>query len=700
MVDPAFDFDLPENLGDRFKWGPITNGGLKSIPVGYGVVDGDLVFLLKGGEEVNLGPLPPGPAGPAGGSDAATAEWIETGPETTAALSAKIGLVPGLVDDDATDNRAAIQAALDGGGTVILPKTNGRYAIAGTLTMSVPGTRFLCHGAPIRQLTDTYGVVNMYAADCEVDGLDAIGSLASPDFAGTNTSWQGSIVASRWAAISIYGNAHRARIPYVRARNMSSAIRIAGWNNLADALTTTTVDDVEIGMIVVDAVEFGIAAKATRRLKVGVAKGTYGNVTNAPRAPHLVYLADDTNLVHHWQAAIGDSLATNGVGGQAVQLKGIIGGYAASIQAEGCSGVLNLMDCSDFTVDSLLSTADTYGGVGGSITFDETTTLTRTKIRTASVAMASDGRPVRVIGGTDCGIDRLDVTVAHTTTGGATDYDVEIRGTNFTISQVNVKNTGTKAWKAVGFFGGSGHRVTTGDLLNVRAGIDVRDVSGTVVYDRDRITLHATDGYSKTISNGGAKWYARQTNFLTENPAAVSADNFAMRVSNTIAGTITGGAWTALAGVWAPDGETERTYETSGAANGAVVTETNAANVAVEVSFTSENSEGLVFRATDANNYLMARLHRTSGVVQVLKRTAGTNAVLSSGTVATIPGRRYRMRVEIYGADIKVFLDGTLVTSWTLTGGDETIFATQTKHGLRSNVSTAARFDSFRVLAL
>lgn len=112
MVDPVFDFDLPENLGDRFKWGPISNEALSNIPVGYGVVDGNLVIRLKNGTEASFGPLPVAP----GGDDPGIAGYINTpGSQSGMAVDARVtAAVDALVDGapGALDTLEELAAAL------------------------------------------------------------------------------------------------------------------------------------------------------------------------------------------------------------------------------------------------------------------------------------------------------------------------------------------------------------------------------------------------------------------------------------------------------------------------------------------------------------------------------------------------------------------------------------------------------------
>lgn len=639
--------------------------------------------------------------------DLDVADLIEdSGSETAIKLRSSLGpsfvaRASGANPNDTTDNLAYLQGLLDQGGTVILPPTTGRYAVAGTLTLSVPGTQVIATGAPLRQLTRGMTLFDVVAPDCTLDGIDAIGATGSPDVSGMGGSWQGSILASRWTVVNIYDTAHRLRIPWIRGRGMSSVVRVAAWTKATDAAATTYVDDIEIGTILCDAVEFGIAAKGTRRIKIGSVRGTYGNVTNAPRSPHLVYFAEGGP--GHSQVTIGDCAATAGLGSTAYQLKGITGGQVARLHAEGCAGVLSLMDSVDLDITDVTSRGDTYTGSSGSVSLDQTTTLNRIRLRRTRIHMTTDQTAIQVAAGTNITLDDVYVQANHTTTGTTTQYDVDVRGSNNTIERVEVDNVGTAAWRAVGIFSGTGHVVRGIKATNVRAGIDTRATNARVHYDRRDITLHGTDGYAALTSTGagayGCKFVSPQTAALVAPSNLVVADSFEVPTGSNknIGNTITGHRWELLSGSWRID-TTLRAYEANGTATQAAVVDSGAFDVSVEAGILFQSGEGLILRALDNANYITARL--STSTLTLTRFDAGTGTTLVTQAITTQVGRRYAMMVRAFGDKIEVLIDGVVVTTHTLVSADQTKFGAATKHGLRSSGSAAARFDSFRVLAL
>lgn len=617
-------------------------------------------------------------------------------------IRAGLGRAPGMVDDDITDNTPYLQSLADQGGLIILPPTRGRYAFVGTVTLNVPGTQIIAWGAPLRQVTRGMGVFDAIAPDCLIDGVDAVGALGVVDISGMSGSWEGSILASRWCVVNIYDTAHRLRIPWIRGGGMASVIRVAGWTKATNTEGTTRVKDVEIGTILCDRVEFAIAAKGTERIKIGSVRGTYGNVSNSPRASHLVYFADTGG--GHRQVTVGDCAALGGLNGSAYQLKGITGGIASRLQAESCDGTLNVMDCTDLDVADVVSIGDLYAGAGGVLTVDTTTVTKSIRFRRVKLKLAANVRAVAVLTGEEISIDDLDIEVNHTTTGAATEYDVDIRGDRNRLGQVRIKNTGPNAWRAVGFFSGVDHVIESLKASGVRVGVDTRATNARVYYDRNDITLHATDGYSQMTTTGsvatGTKFVARQAQALLAPQNLLVADTFELpnQTAKNLGNTITGQVWEKLAGTWRIDGATSRAYESTGAASLLAVVESGQANVSVEAGILFQSGEGLTLRAIDNNNYLGARF--SAGALTLTKWDAGVSSTLVTQPFTTQAGRRYLMMVRAFGDKIDVLIDGILVASHTLIAADQTKYGAVTKHGLRSSGSAAARFDSFRVLGL
>jgi hypothetical protein len=190
----------------------------------------------------------------------------------------------------------------------------------------------------------------------------------------------------------------------------------------------------------------------------------------------------------------------SGAGGQAFQFKGVLRGEIRSLEASGCPGALNVMDCQDLHIGYLNSKGDTCTDAYGSISMSATAgTLERVTFGAVKVQMASNGIPFRTLSGDRVRIRDMDVEVNHTTSG--TVHDVSIAGTNTEIIRLNIRNVGTASWRGLGLWSGDGHRIGQVKATNVRVGVEVRTTATNAVvgYDATDITLHGTDGYQKII---------------------------------------------------------------------------------------------------------------------------------------------------------------------------------------------------------
>lgn len=97
----------------------------------------------------------------------------------------------------------------------------------------------------------------------------------------------------------------------------------------------------------------------------------------------------------------------------------------------------------------------------------------------------------------------------------------------------------------------------------------------------------------------------------------------------------------------------------------------------------------LVARYTNANNYLMAIITTTD--YRLYKNVADAATLL--GTYSAIPATGDRVRLDMLGSSVKLFVNGTERLSVT-----ETFNQTATKHGLSSNWPEG-KFDNFTVEA-
>ena len=609
-----------------------------------------------------------------------------------AVQDAAIGIISGVVDDDVTDNTDAIQAAVDQGGRWILPPTTGRYYVAGEVSLTVPGTEVYAQGAPIRQ--GKMSLFRAIAPDLLIDGVDSIGADGPPDFSGMNASWEGTISTSRWCAVNIYASAHRLRIPWIRGRGMSSVVRSGGWDATTNTPTAARTDDINIGTILCSHVEFGTALKNTNRLHIGDIRGTYGDTVTAPRPPHLLYLADN-----HTDVTVLSAVAQNGVGGHAHQIKKVDGGVFGPLQATSCAGVLNLMDCADVEIESVISRSDRYSAPqGGAVSIDRITATSNIHIGRARIDMETNNRAVNILNGDRVTIDAVDVTVEHTSTGVAAEYDVTIGGTRCDVRNISVVNTGPKAWKAVGVWGeGAGNRVHARELLGVRVGLDARTSPDAVFeYDADRISLHPTDGLYPlaTAAIGQPRFQAPQTQVLRDR--AMVADDFTVRIGSYsgIASALTGQAWIGTPGQWRSSDS--GAHIATDAVRARTFVDTGAVNVTVSSDIAFDGACGLIVKATnsDQSDYLHVMLTST----EVSLRVDGIETVATVERVHQT-GRTYHVEASYFAGAVDVVIDGVPVLSHTLTDPQAAVYSPATYAGLCTS-SAQTRFRNFKAVSI
>jgi hypothetical protein len=651
----------------------------------------------------------PGPQGLPGVNAIPAADFLGTeiaraGSPLEVGVTAKIGTIPGVVDSD-TDasgaaNLAAIQAALNQGGRWRLPATSGRYAITGPIEITVPGTQFISRNTPIRQVTPAQSLFNVDVPDVTIEA-DGIGTTTTLNVSGMTAPWELSIISSRWTAINAYSGADRLHVPWLRARGFSSAFRVTDWDRGLGARAASHVKDVHLGTILFSNCEFGLIFQGVDRFSYENVSGSYLYPTGGTRAPHAIYSsgvgADNTDV----NGGVAIATYEGGAGGQAFQFKGIKRGVIGRLEADGCPGVLNVVDSQDLHIEYVNSRGDTNADVYGSVSVSQTSgTIERVSFGDIKVQMVSDGIPFRQLNG-DIKVRSITAEVKHTTSGTA--HDVSLAGSNCEIETVTINNVGSQSWRGFALFSGSNHRIGRVKASNVRVGVEVRTSvrDSYVGYDANDVTLHPTDGYRKLM----VSTLAAPTTRLPGRPAASSRtkvlDAFSVSPdSGTAFGpALTGQSWTTQTGTWVVDQATGEAYESAGTAQSNAQVDAGLANVEVRASVKFKAFDGFSLRRVSTTEYVAVYM-TTAGIV-VAKRD-GTLATLTSGPATTYQvGRWYSLRVQIYGARIDVFVDNVFSVSHTLAGGDETKFGSSTLHGLFSSASAGLhRFKDFEVIQL
>lgn len=164
-------------------------------------------------------------------------------------------------------------------------------------------------------------------------------------------------------------------------------------------------------------------------------------------------------------------------------------------------------------------------------------------------------------------------------------------------------------------------------------------------------------------------------------------DTFTRANSTTTLGSAeTGQAWTVGLGTMGVN--TNKAYMVSGPSGASL--ESGAADVTLSCLITHNGSDaGLVFRVSDATNYLMVRFG--SGTLQVYRRVS-TFTQIASQAYSLASGATATLSVVMSGSSLTVFVNAVQQIALT-----ETQWQTQTKHGLYPGAGDPARWDDFLV---
>jgi hypothetical protein len=219
-----------------------------------------------------------------------------------------------------------------------------------------------------------------------------------------------------------------------------------------------------------------------------------------------------------------------------------------------------------------------------------------------------------------------------------------------------------------------------------------------------------------------AKWQGTHSGFVADQvqvvlsdptkvgvsvvPAPSQSASIAQWAANLIADTVTrgnsssspGGSWTVAGGTWGVSSNQLYAVTGGGSMDAFTVQDPATADGTYRADVTLSGTSGhgfagLIFRYIDTSNHLRAMLKQSTGEFLLQKNDAGTLTTLLNIAPGLTAGSTYTMVVVLNGATITVTLNGTLVGSYTLTGGDATKFTSPTKVGLYVNAQAASPFD-------
>lgn len=154
-----------------------------------------------------------------------------------------------------------------------------------------------------------------------------------------------------------------------------------------------------------------------------------------------------------------------------------------------------------------------------------------------------------------------------------------------------------------------------------------------------------------------------------------------------------GAAWSQTSGTWGIS--TNRGYESGGGGQRVCVLEASSAVVDVQVTMAVKGSDaGIVWRLADDSNYMLGTFEAVAGNMKMFKKVAGSFTQLgSSATGLTLANNDVVKGSVTSGNAHTLYLNGVAKV------GPQTDAAgsANTKHGIRANGDTAARFDDFSI---
>ncbi len=152
-----------------------------------------------------------------------------------------------------------------------------------------------------------------------------------------------------------------------------------------------------------------------------------------------------------------------------------------------------------------------------------------------------------------------------------------------------------------------------------------------------------------------------------------------------------GPGWTVYAGSW--DIRGDKTEITSSTGGNAAAADAGHSDATVQADVTpGNNSCGILFRLTDANNYWWAESDNNAQAFRLVEWNAGS--VINRGQVAVTlnGGTTYTVQAVLSGSTITVTLDGGNMITYS----SATFNQTATKHGLWSFEQTGDTHDNFQ----
>lgn len=425
--------------------------------------------------------------------------------DAAAALSGRERKFQVNVADYATPQLA--MAALTDGAHILFPANT--YALTGGAKLQPPAgvDNVTVHAGGATFTQNTWGVPVFDLLDVNGWTLD-IGLVQYVGTRGDHTgTYRGGALYTHGCAV--YSNGDRHHVRNLRTIGMPTPVYFSSWNG-ASISGHTGVGN-HVGKLECEGYDFGVLWTAQRDLVIDDLYAHDDTDDSGGANPTHAYYGSGVSTARSTGVTIKKARCETNVGGQAFQLK-----YADQVNltnhsADGCKGLINVLDCDDLTWDGMTGTALT-SNTGGAVTFGFSTAMPkRLKATNTTVKLASsnDARAVSIMSD-DCVITNLVVEANHSGSVNTAENEVILRGAKGRMRGLTIRSRGT------------------GHMLGATLGYGSDTVSGWSVED---VVVEATRSACDVLGGGSG-------NIIRYDPTSVSLTGSNPAVS--ITGTATG----------------------------------------------------------------------------------------------------------------------------------------------------------------
>jgi len=545
----------------------------------------------------------------------------------------------------------------------------------------------------LRQTTDNLFVFDDRGKNSTIKGFA---------FYGTNGKTQGGIRATNDNIV----------IDDVYGKGLFWVVRVMSFD-MSSLQKRALLKNVQVTNLTSDYCNFGLLVEGSEGLYYNNIRGTYALISG--RMPHLIYFADgrgemglapDEPIGENINPVGGECMAWDSGSSFPYQFKYTRGGRFTNLNARNCFGLINLMHMSDTKIKGCASYNDRNTEVNyGSIEMDGV--VDNVIVEDVFVENKVGGKISRM--GDNVSNSEINYLegIAFNTSESTSLYAAQISGNNNKMIKPKIINKNEdKPWMcSIGVFGGTGHTIERPETAGNTVGVFIKGVGSSIGGGHKIINYSIEDLKFSTLKPSAKALeipnpsvelipFIKQDMF-SEKGRIIAYERFD-KISGTvpaITNTTSGHVWEVVSGTW--NVKNSRAYASAGSEATAYITlETKNYEISAGVKY--NNREILLVRGTDKNNFLGLRLNHTNNTIEIVKRLASEAyaiSVVASASFKPQIGRRYKMKLQVFGNQLDGYVDDKLLISYTLSSAETTAFANNTKTGLFSD-NNIAMFDN------